>query len=244
MTSWKVRSLRLTMFLASDAGQKASALEWEQLTRYKPENVINRGDNQAQEGPLGPGRLLLQKQMPSRLDVLYAGFPKADSPEDPVATLGDLEPSSDPLVGIAQKLFQKVNSCVRLALGSEMVTPAGSPIEAYRLLVEHMGSASFKLAGGHEFIYQMNRPRGSKVVPSLLVNRLTRWNASSWQPVTFEVGGVATIVRGQPKIGAVITTDVNTGGDRTEPLPSAKLLPLLSELREMTIEIRDKGDTP
>jgi len=45
-------------------------------------------------------------------------------------------------------------------------------------------------------------------------------------------------------VGAVITTDVNTDGERTNPLPLDKLSVLFDELRDLTIEVRDQGDIP
>jgi len=205
---------------------------------------MNRGDQQSQEGPFPPGRLLLQKQLPGRLDIVYAGFPKPEQREDPVATLGTFEPAFEAFRTVAHKLFDRVGSSVRLALGAEMVQPADTALAAYRTLIGHIGSATFKVEGGSEFVYQINRPRNSKTLPGLLINRVARWNASSWQPVTFELTGGARILSGPLSVGAVITTDVNTDAERTNPLPEDKLAGLIDELRDLTLEIRDKGDIP
>jgi hypothetical protein len=113
-----------------------------------------------------------------------------------------------------------------------------------KILVDHMRSATFKFEGGQEFVYQINRLRKSKVVPTLTINRLMRWNASSWQPVTVELGAGVRALSGPARIGAVVTTDVNTDGDRPDPLPAEKLLDLFDELRDLTLEIRDRGDVP
>ncbi len=244
MTTWKVRSLRLSLFLPSDAAPKVSALQWDDLTGTKPENVMNRGDQQSQEGPFAPGRLLLQKQLPGRVDIIYAGFPNREQPEVPVATLGTFEPAFEALRDIAYSLFDRVGPPVRLALGAEMVQSAETALAAYRTLISHMGSATFTVEGGLEFVYQMNRPRTSKALPGLVLNRLTRWNASSWQPVTFELTGGVRVLSGPASVGAVITTDVNTDGERSTPLPGDSLAALLDELRDLTIEIRDRGDIP
>jgi hypothetical protein len=243
MTTWKVRNLRLTLFLASEGAAKAGALQFEQLVNEKPESTMRRGDQEFQEGPLGPGRLLMQKQ-PARLDILFAGFPQPDQPEEPVATLGDFETAFPALRQIAQTVFDDVKQAIRLALGSEMVQSVESSLVAYKKLVDHMRSATFKLDGGQEFMYQMNRPRYSRVIPSLLINRLTRWNASSWQPVRFELGAGVRVLSGPPQIGAVITTDVNTDAEHLEPLPADKVSDLFDELRDLTLEIRDHGDVP
>ena len=42
---------------------------------------------------------------------------------------------------VAHKLFDKLGSCVRLALGAEMVQPTETAMTAYRTLIGHMGSA-------------------------------------------------------------------------------------------------------
>lgn len=242
MTTWKVRSLRLTLFIAPD-GASATELRWEQLVGAKPESTMSRGNQEYQEGPLETGRLLLQKQQ-GRVDLLYVGSSQADQPQEPVATLGDFEPACERLRVLAQKVFGKVTHCVRLALGAELVQPAATSSAAYKMLVDHMRSAKFTFEGGQEFVYQMNRPRKSSVIPSLTINRLTRWNASSWQPVTLELGPGVRALSGPPRVGAVVTTDVNTDGERSDPLATDKLLDLFDELCDLTIEIRDRGDVP
>ena len=124
----------------------------------------------------------------------------------------------------------------------DFVQPVKTVADGYKLLVEHMKSASFNLDGGQEFVYQINRPRPSEKIKGLLLNRLTRWNASSWQPVTLEIAANTQVVKGQAKYGAAITTDINTDGERTAPLPSESAVELIDELRDLTVEIRDKGD--
>jgi hypothetical protein len=176
------------------------------------------------------------------LDVLFAGFPQADKAEEPVATLGEFESASMTFREIARKVVDRSGPTVRLALGAEMVQAAESAIAAYHILVDHMQSATFKFEGGQEFVYQINRPRRSKVIPDISVNRLARWNASSWQPVTFELGAGVRVLSGAAHVGALLTTDVNTEGERTVPLPTGELLELFDELRDLTLEIRDKGD--
>jgi hypothetical protein len=242
--SWNARSLRLTIFMTPDAGPKASGLNWEELTGDRPENITNRGDQQQlQEGPYLAGRLLLQKQLPGRVDVVYAAFQVPDQTvaDIPVATLGPLETACETMRGIALKMFEKLSGgCTRFALGAEMVSPAQTSLDAYKQLVEHMGSATFAFEGGQEFMYQINRPRDSKVEPGLKLNRLTRWNASSWQ--VFQLTGGAQVLQGLVRIGAVITTDLSTDEQRSDPLPAEKMPALYDELCALNTEIRDKGD--
>src|SRR5882762_392853 len=105
MTPWKVRSLRLTIFLPAEGVKAATELDWEFLGGTKAEHITNRPEQQIQEGPFGAGRLLLQKQQ-GRLDMVYAGFPR-DEPEDPVATLGAFEEAYATFASITGKLLDK-----------------------------------------------------------------------------------------------------------------------------------------
>lgn len=243
MTGWKARILRLTVFLPPESLAKGGEVQFEELIGTKPENVVNRASQQSEEGPFEAGRLLLQKQ-PGRIDVILAGFPKAEESEDPVATLGEFEVAFEALRSIAVKVFAKIGSSVRVALGTEMVRAAPSAEAAYKMLVGHMGSATFRLDGGQEFVYQMNRPRRTDLLGGLVINRLTRWNASSWQPVFVEFGGSARVLSGSPQVGAVITTDINTDAENSKPFAPESLILILDELRDLTVEIRDKGDIP
>lgn len=246
MPAWKVTVLRLTLFVGSEEGQKLlSAIQWRDLTGTDPESIQGKGDDQLQQGAFPPGRLLLKKE-PGRLDVFFGGENQGKEAELPVATLGPFEPASAALRGMASKVFGILGEVtIRLALGADLVQPAETSQEAYRILTQHIRSASFKLEGAQEFLYQINRPRNSQVISGLLLNRLTRWSAGSWQPIRLETGGGAApvVVTGPARVGAVISTDANTAV-RTAPLPADKLLNLFDELCESTIEIRDKGDVP
>jgi hypothetical protein len=246
--AWKVQNLRLTLFAPSgEAQEMISALQWQDLTGSEPEESQKKGPVAQQEGRFPPGRLVLRKE-PGRVDVLLAGYMDEDAePEAPVPTVGPLEPAAQALRGLAATAFEKLgSSCVRLAVGADMVEPADSTQAAYAILVAHIRSTPFKLENAQEFTYQLNRPRTSQVMTSLVLNRLTRWHASSWRNIRLQVvgGGPTTSIQGDPLYGAVISTDVNTIGTRVEPLPAANLLPLYDELCGLTAEIRDKGDVP
>lgn len=238
--------MRLTLFVSLDAGSPLEAVSWASLTGAKPENVQNKAGDEREEGPFLGGRLLLQKQ-PQRVDLYYAKpVSEENEPEDPVPTLGELESAFETFHGVVSQLLESLHSCcVRIAFGTEFVRPAESLEAAYRTVVEHIGSATFHLEGGQEFLYQINRPRPSRVLKSLVINRLTQWHASSWQPVRFVMGtGNAQTLLGPRRIRSTITTDVNTDAERRVPLPGESLGALVKELQEMTAEIRDKGDIP
>ena len=241
MTSWKARSLRLTVFVASEASEKAAALGWQDIVGEKPETEMNRG--QLQVGPLPPGQLVLQKQGPTRVDMVYAGIPQeGDSSDDPIATLGPFEPAYETFRTLALRVFEKVGPVLRLALGTELVTGAKDVKSAYDLLLKHIRSTSFDLNNASEFVYQINRARPSRIVSGLKVNRLVKWHASAWQSVQLEIGAATRTVTGKLNVGAVITTDINSEAERVEPLPADRIAALLDELRDLTAEVRERGD--
>src|SRR5438876_4789953 len=136
MTAWKVRSLRLTVFLPPETFPLAKALEWEHLVGEKPENVMTRGDRESQDGPFDSGRLLLQKQ-PGRIDGVLVGFPQGEQQEDPVATLGTFEEAYKAFRPIATKILETVSPQLRIALGTEFVQPVKTVADGYKVLVEH-----------------------------------------------------------------------------------------------------------
>jgi hypothetical protein len=248
MAPWKVQLLRVTLFVSPDADPSFEALSWAGLTGAKPESVQNKAGDEREEGPFLGGRLLLQKQ-PRRVDLYHARtVSDEEEAEDPVATLGELEPAFESVRGVVSKLLESLRTCcVRIALGTDMVQPVETVQAAYKTLVNHIRSATFSLEGAQEWLYQVNRPRESKVLKPLVVNRLTRWHASSWQAVRFQVvvgTGPEARAYGPTRIGAVVSTDVSTQADRGDPLPGGSLLPLLEELRGLTVEIRDRGDIP
>jgi hypothetical protein len=244
MTTWFTRTLRLTLLLSPSANQTGARLAWKKLTGKKPDKVTRHGNEQFAEGLFPPGRLLVQVR-PSRLDVISFGLPESNPRQaDRNPSLGPFEAASAKLRGLAEGLFADPGPYLSMALAAELVSPAETRVAAYRILVDHMGSATFNLEGGQEFLYEINRPRGSKVIAQLVVNRLTRWAATSWHPFVFETGIGPRLLSGPKSIGAVITPDIFTDTDRVEPLPPDRLRDLFSELCDMIVEIRDRGDIP
>jgi len=97
-----------------------------------------------------------------------------------------------------------------------------------------MRSAIFKLEGGRSSFTRSTDPRleGYATAPDQSSYTVARIVVATSHGRTDRA---ARIISGKPRVGAVITTDVNTDGERTNPLPLDKLSVLFDELRDLTM---------
>ena len=97
-----------------------------------------------------------------------------------------------------------------------------------------------------DFLYQMNRPRESLVIPGVKVNRLSKWSVGMIlrQTVELNVFDHGTTVYPQPDLHhCLLELDINTvPGPAT--LPQDRLIGLLEELVALGKEIVSNGDQP
>lgn len=238
---WNARSLRFTLF--PGPGVSADQLSWRHLTgNGDPDTQLVRGGQQHQEGPFSRGRLALVKQLPLRIDVYYAAAPRGPDEElDGIPNIGLFQDVIDEFLAVAQHAFQLDLAVQRIALGAVLDNPARDQDEAYHFLIDHIRSARFDLAGAREFTYQVNRPRASRAIPDLTMNRLAKWSAIKLQSMAIEAG-TGRVATGRETFAATLELDLSTAGDYSRLLPTETLDDLLRELRDLALEISERGD--
>jgi hypothetical protein len=101
---------------------------------------------------------------------------------------------------------------------------------------------SFKKAGDDritDFLVQLNRPRTSRVNPSLTVNRFAQWSARTVEILlTLRPVFPAPVIR---YTRAQADLDIGTAGD--SDISGREILFYLEELGGLLVEIAEKGDT-
>lgn len=240
MTTWNTRSLRLTLFPGS--GAPADALSWRHLTGADPDTQIQRQAQQHQEGPFGRGRLALVKQLPLRMDIYYAAGPtQAEEEPEGIPNVGMFPEVVDEFLNVAQRAFQPDPAVQRIALGAVLDHPTRDHDEAYQVLTSHIRSTRFELAGAREFLYQINRPRFSSAFPELALNRLAKWSATKVQTMAIEAG-TGRVVTGREVLSATLELDINTAGEYSDPLPANLHIGILKNLRDLALELAERGD--
>jgi hypothetical protein len=102
------------------------------------------------------------------------------------------------------------------------------------------------LKDASEFLFQINRPRQSKSIPGIEINRLSRWSSSSITGFEFSIMpaaiGQSVVTTREPAHATRIELDVSTPADRRAAIPQNTQAKLFVEMSELAKEIVLKGD--
>jgi hypothetical protein len=130
----------------------------------------------------------------------------------------------------------------RLAFVCQLLKPTASKEESYAQLGRLLPRVDVDPSGS-EFQYKINRPRLSRIIPDMMINRLCTWQGIKLNLGVHAVaGGVSTTVDNE-FYGCLLQMDINTPQERTDELPSDRLLEIWDELIGFGNEIAAKGDS-
>ncbi len=245
--NWRAESLRVTVF--AQAGVELPASDWWfAVVGEPPESKTERlrQSLQTMEGHLGKAKLILNV-LANRVDWIVVSDPNLDKELTESPNVG---PYPEVLESFGPKIFPWLKSApavTRLAWGAALTQPVADRVTGYRKLQEYLPSLKLDIENSSDFFYQINRPRKSKVVGDLVVNRLQKWSVVAIHNVQFQVGATQTQVQrrlDQALHGCRVELDINTAEDRTEVLPKERVGDLLQELVGIGEEIVTRGDIP
>lgn len=237
-------SLRLTAFLAPSE-QIGQPTWWSDLIGSQPETKTakpSKGELQ-EAGPLGEGTLVLSVQ-PGRVDwVLVPRFEEGVRPETRWA--GRFAEATELFSPLMIRWLANCPAIVRLAFGAIVHQSVRDRVEAYGRLAQYLPAVDLDAEHSEDFIYQINRPRNSAIVQRLKINRLNKWSAALFVGVRFDLtkqviqqhltGGDHTVR---------IELDINTDPGFAGELPRAQLPDLFGELKNLAVELTERGDVP
>jgi hypothetical protein len=124
--------------------------------------------------------------------------------------------------------------------------PVPDRTTAYRELQRLVPSVQFDSEHTREALYQINRPKQSRALPGIELNRITKWNSVKQGQIfaSIEPGVPPTVVTSDSEHFVHCECDNSTPQDGTAEL-DAKVLPsLFEELRDMALENLAKGEIP
>jgi hypothetical protein len=134
----------------------------------------------------------------------------------------------------------------RLAFGLHAALTVADRVEAYNLLQSLLRHrVKFDPERSSDFVYQINHPTSSKTT-GLNFNRLMKWSAMTVQMVQFELGQAPSAQSALIRLREFASTecDVNTPGDRQDPLDNAVLGAIYDELVNLAWENLEMGEIP
>lgn len=241
---WRAESVRMTAFVSPGQDLREGGW-WEQVTGSAPERRVSRPRllGYEEEGPF-QGRTLALKVQPNRIDWLLVPL-LGEEERDGVPTIGMLTESITFLSDRIEPWLRSAPRLQRLAFGAIAHIEVENRETAYRRLAEFLPGVRIDAERSSDLLYQVNRPRPSRGIEGLEINRLSKWSSALIQRVLISVAP-----RGVEEVTApTITTcrlelDINTSPRYELELPSEMLYALFDELCDLGAEIALRGDLP
>jgi len=202
-----------------------------------------------EEGPWNGGSLVLSAAL-DRFDWSLQASEQTTG-EEPPLSIGAFDPLSDELNRLIAGWFASCSNCSRLAFAGSLLLPVTSVLGGYKVLSELLKTVRIDAEGSSELMYQINRPRPSKLgIEGLRINRISRWSVIRVQRVTTSFAlmggepGPQTFQELDPLFFCKLDFDVNTSPHFSEGLPRDRLPELMTELLCLAKEICTNGDIP
>jgi hypothetical protein len=243
---WDIESIRLTVFVEGLPNLESQV--WLDLTGEQPaaRNLNPRASALHEEGPAGPGKLVVDLQ-PLRLDLILALADGPSIPEPEIRTLGPIDTVVDWFRTKAEKFIEMRSTQPqnRIALGATLVSKVESREQGYSLLSDFL-PFDVDAKGSSDFFYQINRPRVAMVgARSVGINRLSRWSVTTGSSFYLLAGGeVKAFALPAPLFALRLELDINTAPVPELIFNSSEGVTVFRCLKDYASEIAVRGDVP
>jgi len=121
--------------------------------------------------------------------------------------------------------------------------------DGYNLIGKYLHQVKIDAEGSSDFLYMINRPRPSRVLPESKINRLSKWSVANLQSINMQfqlATDTPVSIHASPPLeqydACRLELDISTPGERGDPIPSNMLEKVLGELIELSLEIASDGD--
>ncbi len=234
---WLAESLRMTAMLKADSDPAEISSWWGRVMPEPPEQSVRR-PTYSDVGSFGKGRITLNVN-PLRVDWLYTPTP-APLGEDGFLNVGGLKDAIGEFRPVMARWLGLSPAIARLAFGAVLWRPVKDKVDGYKTIAAYLPAITLDGNKSSDFLYQINRPRKSKV-PNLEINRLSKWGVAQVQSMI--VSGTGAVL-GPAHHGCRLELDINTSPDYQELLPQQEVQGILDQLVALSVEISEKGDLP
>lgn len=239
INEWEVELLRLTAF-TNDLIPPSHFEEWWKKVAKTDAESVNRKPALGAFTAMGPvdDAGLQLAVTPGRVDWLFG----------PTTVEAVLEHSLGKYDAQDERFGQRLSdwlqlpaiSINRLALGEVLRMPVPNRVEGYKTAAKLLPCVKLDPRTSKDFMFQINRPRESKVIPGLSINRLTKWAI-----VQMNVGVIGSEKPASSAEFVRLELDISTDKDSQRDLSKDNgLSRLYEEFIGLCREIATKGDAP
>lgn len=243
--AWQVQTLRVTVFPSPDLEVNPESW-WERAAGIASEgsSTERRTGTYEEHGPFGaaPNARLALRVQPGRIDWMVGAAESATVPT--FGTIGEFEVLSEAFLETIRRWQPLAPGALRVAFGSVLLSEVPDHQSGYRRLAELLPSVRLD-PDSSDFLYRINRPRRSRVVEGLRINRM-----STWALLRLTYGGLTPdsrgirLTRASNQYAAHVEVDVNTAADYEGYFAAERLPAVLDELGTFAREIAREGDVP
>jgi len=243
---WIVESLRVSVFFVPPGLANFDPL-LATIVGVEPEEVTERPKiSKSEVGRASSGHIFLTQQ-PDRIDlVLGARADQAPSEDVGFFNVGPYEKAKETLYEPAKRLVEFQGASIsRVAFGVILLANVSDRVEGYKMLASLLPSVKVDPINTEEMVWQINRPRGSAVLNTMKINRISKWRVLSAQRMLFQLSPQASVAATTSPIISAVKADLETNTPVSEAaLPKDRLKDILEELWFAAEELSVKGDVP
>lgn len=247
LDSWKVESLRLTLFPADGTAQSHTGW-WERIVGEAPDAVSSKPKEGAsrEEGSIGEGVSFLVAGLPDRISFIhYAEHPRTPQMTE-VPSIGSFAEATGRFGDVANFVISHAPESIRMAVGATLLEPVSDKEAGYHRLQALLPSVSLDATNSRDFFYQINRPVASTCMNDLALNMLSKWTCVTTLSISIQLlddkqSPVRNLV--EPELHAVrVEFDLNTPAEWQEPFSQESLRCLVDELFRHAEDLAAHGD--
>jgi len=246
-SNWFVQQFRFSFFTPPDESFDSDQLAQSFGAEFSPEvsTTNTREGTEIISGPFADdlSLKLVRHKLVNKTDLIFGPRQVQPEPGHPIG-IGYLEETLEPFRLAILELLRSSHlpNIIRIAYGVTLLQSGADEEATKKILGQYVSTIDLSDAATGDLIYRMNRPRGSKVIPDLLLNRISDWKLLQQLLVQF-TGGQQPISPPENILNLCqVQLDINTDQHLRDPLDSSKLPELFNELIDLGNELAEHGD--
>ena len=242
---WDVESLRVSVFFVLPGLVKFDPL-LATISGVEPEQVAERPKISKNEVGRAPSGYFFLTQQSDRIDLVLGAPAEQPPPEDGFFSIGPYEQAKEILYEPAKRLVEYQGAAIsRIAVAAALMANVGDRIEGYKILAPLLPSVRVDPDNSEEMLWQINRPRGSAVLNTTKINRISKWSVLSARRMILQMSEKTSVAATSTPIKSAVRAELETNTPISDvALPKDRLMDILEELWLAVEELSVKGDVP
>ncbi len=239
---WGLANSRFSLF--SPNYKNLETADYAEIFGFEAENqTISKAQFLCEFSTTRDGTIYQLSAAGPKIDIVITAGLQLDKMSEGLPMLHDPTKVRELLKTASSVLLSRVADVRRLAIGEQMLLPAGSRPKAYALMQYYLPALKIDPEKSSDLFYRINRPRKIDVQGrAILVNRLSQWGC-----LLLSVTMTASEMNKTAAFGEAVSviTDVNSAADDDlSTLTIDQKEALVDTLFAFSKELAQKGDYP